>query len=77
MSVAEKPSAGVAEKVTAIYFIVEPERKQLVELAGLADEGAVRPSIDSVFSLEDARSAFERVMASGKRGKVVLEIVRD
>jgi hypothetical protein len=30
--------------------------------------------IDSVFSLDAVRAAFERVQAHGKRGKVVLEI---
>jgi exonuclease VII small subunit len=29
-----------------------------------------------VFSLEDARAAFERSMATDKRGKVVLEVAR-
>src|SRR4029453_5408318 len=54
------------------YFIVEPNRDQLVGLARLADEGAIRPEIDSVFPLADARAAFDRVAERGKRGKVVL-----
>ena len=33
------------------------------------------PEIDSVYPLEDARAAFERSMAGGKRGKVVLRVV--
>jgi len=70
VSVAEEPPGGV----TGTYFVVEPDREQLVDLARLVDEGAVRPAIDSVFQLADAAKAFERVMASGKRGKVVLEI---
>ncbi len=77
VSVAEEPPADLAEKVAATYFVVEPDRDQLVELARLADEAAVRPAIDSVFPLADARLAFERVMESGKRGKVVLEVVHE
>jgi NADPH:quinone reductase-like Zn-dependent oxidoreductase len=34
----------------------------------------VRPVIDSVFALADAREAFTRVGDAGKRGKVVLEL---
>jgi len=72
VSVAEKPP--VTDPVEGIYFVVEPSREQLVKLAGLVDEGRVRPMIDSVFPLTKAREAFERVMMRGKRGKVVLQI---
>jgi NADPH:quinone reductase-like Zn-dependent oxidoreductase len=74
VSVAEEPPASVSERVEATYFVVEPSREQLVELARLVDDGAVRPAIDSVFPLAEARSAFERVMTPGKRGKVVLQV---
>jgi len=74
VAVAEEPPAGLAQRVLATYFVVEPDRDQLVELAKLAADGTLRPAIDSVFPLEDARAAFDRVMASGKRGKVVIEV---
>jgi NADPH:quinone reductase-like Zn-dependent oxidoreductase len=73
VAVAEEPPPEVAERVQAIYFVVEPDR-QLVELANLANDRILRPAIDSVFSLKDARAAFDRVMSSGKRGKVVIEV---
>jgi NADPH:quinone reductase-like Zn-dependent oxidoreductase len=72
VSVAEEPPAAVSESVEATYFVVEPSRDQLVELARLVDRGTVRPMVDSVFPLAEARSAFERIMMPGKRGKVVL-----
>jgi NADPH:quinone reductase-like Zn-dependent oxidoreductase len=65
------------EQPGAIFFIVEPSREQLVELARLVDAGVVRASIDSVFPLAEARAAFERSMKRGKRGKVVLRIAHD
>jgi NADPH:quinone reductase-like Zn-dependent oxidoreductase len=43
-------------------------------LTALVDAGRLRAEVDSVFPLTDARSAFERVAARGKRGKVVLEV---
>jgi NADPH:quinone reductase-like Zn-dependent oxidoreductase len=58
----------------ATFFVVEPDGGQLGELTKLVDRGALKPTIDSVFRLDDARAAFERVMARGKRGKVVLEL---
>jgi NADPH:quinone reductase-like Zn-dependent oxidoreductase len=74
VSVAEEPPATVSERADATYFVVEPSREQLIELARLVDEGAVRPAIDSVFPLADARAAFERLMTRSKRGKVVLQV---
>jgi NADPH:quinone reductase-like Zn-dependent oxidoreductase len=63
-----------AEAPGADYFVVEPNREQLGELARLADGGELRPAIDSTFPLEDAGAAFERLAARGKRGKVVLDV---
>jgi NADPH:quinone reductase-like Zn-dependent oxidoreductase len=64
---AEPPGEGT-------YFVVEPNREQLVELAGLVDSGELRVAIDSTFALSEAAAAFERSLASGKRGKVVIQI---
>ncbi|MGB2875583.1 MAG: zinc-binding dehydrogenase, partial [Gaiellaceae bacterium] len=61
----------------AIYFIVEPDHEQLLELRTLVDAGELRAGVDSVFPLTEARAAFERVAARGKRGKVVLEVGAD
>jgi len=64
----------VKEVPGATYFIVEPDHEQLLELGALVDAGELRPEVDSVFPLTEARAAFERVAAPGKRGKVVLEV---
>jgi NADPH:quinone reductase-like Zn-dependent oxidoreductase len=64
----------VEETPGAQYFVVEPNREQLIEVAGLADRGDVRPEIDSIFSLANARAAFSRSAAHGKHGKVVLRV---
>jgi NADPH:quinone reductase-like Zn-dependent oxidoreductase len=66
---------SVAEEAEgASYFVVEPNREQLLELARRADNGQLRPEIDSVFELEDAPAAFARVSERGKHGKVVLRV---
>jgi NADPH:quinone reductase-like Zn-dependent oxidoreductase len=67
----------VEEREGIEYFVVEPNRASLIELAQRADAGELQPAIDSVFSLEDAPAAFARVAARGKRGKVVLGIGED
>ena len=76
VSVAEEPPAIDAEReIEATYFVVEPNRNQLVELGAMIDAGDLRPEIDSVYPLTDAQAAFERSMAPGKRGKVVLRVL--
>jgi NADPH:quinone reductase-like Zn-dependent oxidoreductase len=77
VSVAEEPPPVAEERIEAVYFVVEPSRSQLLELATLIDEGLVRPAIDSVFPLTDARRAFERLMGHTKQGKIVLRVADD
>src|SRR5207249_8493436 len=74
LPVGERVVSIAAEAPGAIYFVVEPDREQLVELARLAEARELVPAIDSTFPLERAREAFDRVAARGKRGKVVLDI---
>ena len=74
VSVAEEPPQ--ASGVTSVYFVVEPNRRQLAQISALLDGAWPPPAIDSAFALEDAASAFERSMAADKRGKVVLEVAR-
>jgi NADPH:quinone reductase-like Zn-dependent oxidoreductase len=69
VSIAEESPAG-----TGTHFVVEPNREQLVELARLADAGAVRPMIAEVFDLADARAAFERSLGAHRAGKIVLRV---
>jgi NADPH:quinone reductase-like Zn-dependent oxidoreductase len=75
VSVAEEPPPSA--EIYASYFIVEPSREQLVEIARLVDDGAMRPAIDSVYPLTEARAAFARSLARGKRGKVVIRVAGD
>ena len=74
VSVAAEPPQ--ASGVTGVYFVVEPNRRQLAQIASLLDGALPPPAIDSVFALEEAATAFERTMAADKRGKVVLEVAR-
>jgi NADPH:quinone reductase-like Zn-dependent oxidoreductase len=70
VSLAEEPPDAAG--ITASYFVVAPNRRQLVELAEAADRGELRPVIDQVFPLGDARQAFERSLGNHRPGKIVL-----
>lgn len=53
------------------FFIVQANRTQLAEITRLIDAGQLRPVVDAVFPLAQARPAYEHKPA---HGKVVLRI---
>ena len=77
VAIASEPSQERAAErgITAVYFVVEPNREQLVQIANLADNGDLRPTIDEIFPLPNARNAFERSLGDNRRGKIVLRVV--
>ena len=79
VSIASEPSQerAAARGIRAVYFVVEPNREQLVELAKLIDNGSLQPAIDEVFPLAHARRAFERSLTIHKAGKIVLSVPED
>jgi NADPH:quinone reductase-like Zn-dependent oxidoreductase len=76
VSVAEEPSPerASARDITVVYFVVEPDREQLVRLGQLLDTGEIRPVVDRVFPLADARRAFEHAERGHGPGKTVLSV---
>lgn len=79
VSVAAEPSAEKAKEfgVHALFFIVEPNRTQLMEIAHLIDAGKIRPILDTVLPLDQARQAFERGLTDHARGKIVLRVAEE
>ena len=57
------------------FFIVTPNRDQLIELARRIDAGALRPIVGAVRPLPDGRAAFEAKLTGGIPGKVALTVV--
>jgi len=60
-----------------LFFIVEPSRTQLSELSRLIDEGIIRPIVETVLPLDQAREAYERGIRDHPRGKLVLAVAGD
>jgi NADPH:quinone reductase-like Zn-dependent oxidoreductase len=56
-------------------FIVEPNREQLIQIGALIDAGRIRPIIDTVLPLSQARQAYEQGARGHTRGKIVLRVV--
>lgn len=79
VSVAAKPprEEAAALEITALYFVVEPNRAQLIELATLIDAGHIRPIIEKVVPLAEAQTAFEWSAQRHGPGKIVLRVADD
>ena len=71
VTVAASGERTTDERIRAAYFIVEPSRTQLAEVARLIDEGALRPVVGAEFPLADAPLAYR---TKPSRGKVVLRV---
>ena len=73
------PPTGKADEfgISAIFFIVVPNRDQLDALARLVDTSGVQVPIAGTFLLAEGRAAFESGRGPHRRaGKTVL-VVRD
>jgi len=70
------PQARLDEvsQVRGVYFVVEPTRSELEELARRADAGTLRPVAGEVFDLANGAKALEVKRAGGVPGKVVIRI---
>jgi NADPH:quinone reductase-like Zn-dependent oxidoreductase len=73
VSLVEKPSQerAAAQGVHALFFIVRPNRTQLVRIGDLIDAGQIRPVVQSALPLSQARQAYE---AKHHTGKTVLQV---
>ena len=60
--------------VRGAFFIVEPNRTQLIEMGHLIDKGILRVVVRTVLPLARAREAFEQGLAGHGRGKIVLQV---
>jgi NADPH:quinone reductase-like Zn-dependent oxidoreductase len=68
---------SVAEPIPGnrgLFFIVEPNRGQLEEMAKLIDAGSMQSIVAAVLPLARAREAFEVGLKGHNRGKIVLQV---
>jgi NADPH:quinone reductase-like Zn-dependent oxidoreductase len=74
--VAPAPPAGLAAKygVRAEMLGSQASSEQLEEIAELVDSGHVKPVVENVFPLAEARRAHELIATGHTRGKIVLKV---
>jgi NADPH:quinone reductase-like Zn-dependent oxidoreductase len=73
VTVATNAESSGDPKVKEAFFIVEPNREQLVELARLIDARAIQPIVSEVLPLEKGAQAYFPLMKPS-RGKAVLRV---
>jgi NADPH:quinone reductase-like Zn-dependent oxidoreductase len=66
ITIAADAEGSKEQRVRDAFFIVEPNRHQLVNIAHLIDTGALRPVVGAVFSMENFRQAYEQKPLHGK-----------
>ncbi len=76
VTIAASSEPATDPRVRAAFFIVEPSRAQLREIARLLDGGELRPIVAAVFPLAEARQAYASAQRGGLRGKIVLRVPR-
>jgi NADPH:quinone reductase-like Zn-dependent oxidoreductase len=76
VSTVEEPSAekAAAHGVRAALVSTRADTAQLAEIAKLVDAGMVRPIVEAVFPLNEARRAQELSQTGHARGKIVLQV---
>jgi NADPH:quinone reductase-like Zn-dependent oxidoreductase len=71
VSVAAPPKARPTDG-RAVFFVVEPNRDQLAELARRVQQGRLTPKVGAVRPLAEARDAF--LTKQGTPGKIIIQV---
>ncbi len=75
VTVATQSEASRDQRVQKAFFIVEPNRAQLIEFARLIDAGELQPpAVAGVFWLAQAREAYARAQQGHLGGKIALRV---
>jgi NADPH:quinone reductase-like Zn-dependent oxidoreductase len=72
IAVPRPPEREPSDGRRAIWFVVEPNRAQLIEIGGLFDGGHVRPIVSAVIPLAEGRAAYGAGHNGRGPGKAVL-----
>ena len=75
VTIAASEEGTADRRAKEAFFIVEPDQKQLAEIAGLLEGRQLRPFVDAVIPLSQAAEAYAGKLPRQHPGKVVVSIV--
>jgi NADPH:quinone reductase-like Zn-dependent oxidoreductase len=74
IAVPRPPERETRDGRHAIWFVVEPNREQLIDIGGLIDGGQIRPIVSAVLPLAEGREAYGAGQNGRGPGKAVLVV---
>jgi len=76
VSIKGQDSDGLAEKhgVQFESLWMKPDGCMLAELGALIEQGRVKPVIDSIFAMQDANTAYQKLATGHAVGKIIVHI---
>jgi NADPH:quinone reductase-like Zn-dependent oxidoreductase len=75
ITIAADSEAAADQRVKEAFFIVEPNQKQLMEVAKLLDAGTLKAFVSAVVPWEEAGVAYSRNLRDKRDyGKVVIAV---
>lgn len=76
VSIKSQDNDNLAQKYNVHFewFFMSPDGKMLSELAGLISQGAIKTVIDSVFRMDQAAEAFDRLATGRAKGKIIIAV---
>lgn len=74
VTVASEAEESGEERIRKAFFIVEPNQKQLYEIAGLLQTGQLRTVVRAVLPFAEARNAYTGELTKQGRGKIVVSV---
>ncbi len=76
ISIKGQDTDGLAEKYGVRFesFFMSPDGEMLTELGALISNGIVKPVIDSVFTMDQAPAAYDRLATGRAVGKIVIAV---
>jgi NADPH:quinone reductase-like Zn-dependent oxidoreductase len=68
------PTMPASRQGRSAYFVVTPDRAELIALAQRIEAGVLRPIVGGVAPLAEGRAAFETKRSGGGPGKMALKV---
>jgi NADPH:quinone reductase-like Zn-dependent oxidoreductase len=74
VTIAAQSAAASDARDRAAFMLVEPNREELAEIAGLFGEGKLRVFVEDEYPLAGAIAGYAHAQKGGMRGKVAFRI---